>query len=280
MRTLPIIPIVYLCMALIMVAMTTVAGVDTLKERKYAEGGGPEVEVLEVEEGRPIVRIKNFLPAGTASKLLRALRGKKRRWVFATNEGNRKIKSNDNIEGRREISRRKMESGAFAYAKFELDSQRERLYNKIWKMFSSKKVRKKISLALAAAENGHAPAVRGITDLFVAKYAQGDFLSPHNDAFGGSITFILNLTPKWRNGMGGHLDFFCKSNSTWCHSERPTWNSLLIFRSRPASITHRVNMVQHGERFSITGWYLDDKDVWTEEDEAQCSAMRSGLPCT
>ena len=100
-------------MALIMVATTTVAGVDTLKEREYAEGGA-EVEVLEVEEGRPVVRIKNFLPAGTARKLLRALRGKKRRWVFATNEGNRKIKSNDNIEGRREISRRKMESGAFA----------------------------------------------------------------------------------------------------------------------------------------------------------------------
>ena len=49
----------------------------------------------------------------------------------------------------------------------------------------------------------------GLTDLFVTHYAEGDFLSAHNDGFSGSWAFVVSLAsgPEWQPDFGGELCF-------------------------------------------------------------------------
>ena len=244
---------------------------SVVQEMVYAPNG---FDVITLQSGQLIVRAQNFLPENLAQTILEGIRSNLSKWDFATNDGNRKVKGTTNIKQRREVAEKKMKLGAFAYAKFELNLQSP-LHKTILKMFSSGPAGRAITRALAEIDGGKAPTHIKLTDLFLAKYEQGNFLSAHNDASLGSVSFTLNLTPDWQSVTGGDLWFYCRSNLTWCHSEAPAWNTLLVFRSWPSPITHKVSMVQNGRRFSITGWYANDKARRPTQNDAQCKFVNS-----
>jgi Rps23 Pro-64 3,4-dihydroxylase Tpa1-like proline 4-hydroxylase len=94
------------------------------------------------------------------------------------------------------------------------------------------------------------------TDGQATLYRPGDFLTQHDDRYGGRhrlAAYVFNMTPVWKPDFGGVLNFYDARG----HVEEgyvPTFNALNIFRV-PA--VHSVSQVAifGGYRYSVTGWF-------------------------
>ena len=94
------------------------------------------------------------------------------------------------------------------------------------------------------------------TDAQATLYRPGDFLTMHDDQYGGHkriAAYVLNMTSGWRPDWGGVLQFFDGRG----HVEEgyvPAFNALNIFR---VPVLHSVSQVAifGGYRYSVTGWF-------------------------
>ena len=120
--------------------------------------------------------------------------------------------------------------------------------------------------------------LREIPDHFVTAYANGDFLSIHNDGNSGSQAWIINLSKDWAEEHGGQLKFTCAEGRSF----NPKFNSLITFNTRPSDLPHTVLPVKPGPRqerprFAITGWYMAGDDQFSEAERQQNNLMRERL---
>jgi Rps23 Pro-64 3,4-dihydroxylase Tpa1-like proline 4-hydroxylase len=98
------------------------------------------------------------------------------------------------------------------------------------------------------------------TDGQATLYRPGDFLTLHDDRYGGRhrlAAYVFNMTPGWKPDWGGVLNFYDARG----HVEEgyvPSFNALNIFRV-PA--WHSVSQVAifGGYRYSVTGWFHAQK---------------------
>ena len=87
-------------------------------------------------------------------------------------------------------------------------------------------------------------------------YRPGDFLTEHDDRYGGRnrlAAYVINLTPNWRPDLGGVLQF----HDARGHVEEgyvPAFNALNIFRVPKLHSVSQVTLFG-GFRYSITGWF-------------------------
>jgi SM-20-related protein len=94
------------------------------------------------------------------------------------------------------------------------------------------------------------------TDAQATLYRPGDFLTRHDDQYGGHkrlAAYVLNMTPNWRADWGGVLTFY-DSRGHVAEGYVPTFNALNIFQ---VPVIHAVSQVAifGGFRYSVTGWF-------------------------
>ena len=94
------------------------------------------------------------------------------------------------------------------------------------------------------------------TDAQATLYRPGDFLTRHDDQYGGRnrvAAYVLNMTPRWTADWGGVLNFFDERGHV-AEGYVPTFNALNIFR---VPTPHAVSQVTSfgGLRYSVTGWF-------------------------
>ena len=170
-------------------------------------------------------------------------------------------------------------AGHFSYAKHELPSDHDVLAE-----ISAYMLRNDTRHRIAAALNvsGDQLDDHELSDLFATSFGVGDFLSMHSDGFSGTYAFVASLANQpWRPEFGGALEMFCRDTRKWCGSLAPTFNSLVVFKTRqPVGPPHRVAAVreeadaQGWRRHGFTGWYRDVKDVMTAAEMRERDAMR------
>ncbi len=92
-------------------------------------------------------------------------------------------------------------------------------------------------------------------------YSQGDFYKRHMDAFKGDksressnriLSSVFYLNPDWVQNDGGELILYADEQVTPLLEVPPLFNHCIIFLSD--TFPHEV-LVNHGERYSIAGWY-------------------------
>lgn len=94
------------------------------------------------------------------------------------------------------------------------------------------------------------------TDAQATLYRPGDFLTRHDDQYGGHkrlAAYVLNVTPNWRADWGGILNFY-DSRGHVAEGYVPTFNALNVFQ---VPVIHAVSQVAifGGFRYSVTGWF-------------------------
>ena len=96
----------------------------------------------------------------------------------------------------------------------------------------------------------------GVSDMFVSCFDQGgqcgitaelhadDMLSLHEDGYSGSVAFVLTLAKGWRREDGGLLSMCSSTSQRHCQDMVPTFNRLVLFRTRGGpQIPHRVSVL-------------------------------------
>jgi len=99
-----------------------------------------------------------------------------------------------------------------------------------------------------------------VTEIFVNRFNEGMFISPHNDLNKGRIGFILNLTNNWMPEYGGIFNISVKKNDYFYTKQIiPTYNNLVLFYiPEPYGLLNYISHVSPGvkeKRLSITGWF-------------------------
>jgi hypothetical protein len=222
-------------------------------------------------------------------------------WVYTTNNngslsdgGNQKVRGNHAIAARRRVAQALHAKHAFAYSKWELQRAHS-VFSAAARHFKKGATRRTIrglTAALAATSRGgkaKSAALTKVADMFVTRYRAGDFLSPHQDFYSGSVAFVLSLSrgparssnETWRAEYGGSLSFQCEEEGVrtkWCNEIEPQFNTLVLFRTR--SLDARTNAIIQGplhavsrvgeamddagfNRFAITGWF-EEKETSKE----------------
>jgi len=97
------------------------------------------------------------------------------------------------------------------------------------------------------------------TTVFLSKYKNGNFLSPHSDKGNGKIAFVIYLSKFWKPQYGGVLHFMNEERTEIIESFVPSFNTLVLFEVPPENgishyISHIAPNVQYS-RYAITGWY-------------------------
>ncbi len=90
------------------------------------------------------------------------------------------------------------------------------------------------------------------------RYRPGHFLTPHDDKHSGEgrrYAYVINLTPHWKAGWGGQLQFVGADGSV-IETLMPRWNALSIFRVPQLHLVSLVSPWAGEERLAITGWFL------------------------
>uniref|UniRef100_A0A7S4BKS7 Prolyl 4-hydroxylase alpha subunit Fe(2+) 2OG dioxygenase domain-containing protein n=1 Tax=Chrysotila carterae TaxID=13221 RepID=A0A7S4BKS7_CHRCT len=103
-----------------------------------------------------------------------------------------------------------------------------------------------------------------------------------SDGYSGSLAWVFHLSPEWKSEHGGQLRFNPSTRSGLNIGARdfePSFNRLLLFRTRPAALAHQVLPVSRPAgahpRFAFTGWYMMPNDVMSAEGLKQLQLMRS-----
>lgn len=248
--------------------------------------------------GAPVVTLPEFFPRGLAEAWRRTFEREWRAGTFqlATNNdgggrergagGNAKYRSHERAAARRDVANGMRRRGLFSYAKRELPPDHAVLAE-IAEYMLRNDTRHRIAVALNTSAgldvSGDRLDARELSDLFATSFGVGDFLSMHADGFSGTYAFVASLAAggAWRPEYGGGLEMFCRDTRKWCGSLAPTFNSLVVFKTRqPVGPPHRVAAVreeaaaQGWRRHGFTGWYRDVEDVMTEAEMKERDAMR------
>jgi len=167
-------------------------------------------------------------------------------WLYTTNIGNDKIKHNNDIDSRRKEAIKKLNKGQFSYSKYEYMNDAP-VIKEINDYLNSHKVLNKVS-GLTGKK------VTKTTDIFISKFAPGDFLSTHNDTNLGRYAFIIYLNEKWNKRCGGDLNIITGSG---IHIPiYPEYNKLVLMDIKSSEKPHYINTVKCGNRYAITGWFM------------------------
>lgn len=209
-------------------------------------------------------------------------------WKFATNNngidygGNAKFRSLRKIRARKALAHNMRRKGRFSYAKWELRPSHH-VIAEIRAQMLSLETRRRIANVLDLS----AERIDGeeLSDLFVTNFAPGSFLSKHSDGNSGTYAFVVSLAHAtdggWREGYGGELAFYCQGQRSPCEVLRPTFNQLILFKTRaPPGPLHAVLPVKKSAnrggffRFGITGWYADVELPMSAAERHQRDQMR------
>ena len=277
---------------------------------------------------RRVMVVPNFLPSDLAEAWYAALRDAAAGtgingsnaaispWIYTTNnngttaEGgsNAKVRSRTRIPARRRAARELQAANQFAYSKWELE-RNHTVFTQTKRHFERGATRKAVRSLVAklTAGSGHAePALsKKLADLFVTWYRAGDFLSPHQDFYSGTVAFVLNLArgargEAWKPEYGGSLAFVCEEEgkqAAWCNQIQPTFNTLVLFRTRSLAPTGGGSVQEYQQhqqgpmhsvapvldavetdsfyRFALTGWFEEESIVLSEHDKAERAKTRS-----
>ena len=197
-------------------------------------------------------------------------------WMYTSNHDvkntNKKYRSNEDIHNRRSIVTQQNEKGLFAYSKYELTPQHH-----FTKYVKSLLLQDSVKSSIASIVN---MKFVSITDMFVSRFTEGDFLSLHNDGVSGSLAIVVNLSKDWVEEQGGVLEFTCSPTQTSkiapvCLRVAPEFNSVVLFRTRPKNLPHRVTKVlSNRHRLAVTGWYLSEGDAFDAFDTEQLRLIK------
>lgn len=214
--------------------------------------------------------LRNFFNGTIAEELVSYMKTTSD-WMYTSNHdvknANKKYRSNEDVRSRRAIVTQQNEKGLFAYSKYELTPQHH-FTNYVESLLLQDSVKNTIASIVNMK-------LVSITDMFVSRFTQGDFLSLHNDGAAGSLAIAVNLSKDWAEEQGGVLEFTCSPTQTSksapvCLRIAPEFNSVVLFRTRPKSLPHRVTEVlSDSERLAITGWYLSEDDAFSDYDMEQ-----------
>eukprot|EP01031_Cornospumella_fuschlensis_P025958 gene25958-31348_t len=255
-----------------------------------AEADDDEFDSVEYYSHGPIHiwTVDNFLPKDYADMLYEGfemewLEGADNGWKYTTFVAGKefKLRSNDNIEERKAIAQDRYNGGLFTYSKHELYLDNPLA---LWLRDYMNTSQTLIRLSSIVEDRLHA-----ISDSFISCYGEGDFLSRHSDNDLGTYAWVLHLTKNWTYSDGGVLRFYCdgeamtcegnddscraqsnrNKNQYICHEIVPSFNSLVLFRTRPVMIRHDVSPVTkaHAKRYAGTGWVRSEQDRLSEVDE-------------
>lgn len=184
--------------------------------------------------------------------------------------GNRKVRSNKDISKRQDEVTRFFERGAFSYSKWELAASHPvgaEMLDMVEMTMQRPDVRSLLTKMTGEKLNG-------IPDYFITTYAQGDFLSIHNDGNSGSMAWVINLSKDWEPQFGGNLKFTCTNGKEFV----PKFNALIVFKTRPGNLPHMVAPVEHHlPRFAVTGWYMTGSDRFSKDEQLQNEMMKKRI---
>ncbi len=97
-------------------------------------------------------------------------------------------------------------------------------------------------------------------DAMVARYNSGHFLTQHDDGYieeGREVTYIHNLTHKWRPEWGGILHITEPTKRKIRASFTPKFNSLVLFKPPMWHFVSQVSSFTPNSRYTLTGWMLN-----------------------
>ena len=101
--------------------------------------------------------------------------------------------------------------------------------------------------------------LKGTGELFISRYKEFQFLSPHHDTNKGKIGFVYNVTKDWKPEWGGMLHVMERNYRTISKVVMPKYNQLTIFNiPKSSGVPHYVSHVVGGvtnHRLSFTGWF-------------------------
>lgn len=96
-------------------------------------------------------------------------------------------------------------------------------------------------------------------DMQFTRYETGHFLTLHDDNISvknRQFAYVLSLSPEWKSGWGGLLQFFkSRASNAVQKSFVPRFNTLSIFKVPTLHQVSRVEPHARVPRLSITGWY-------------------------
>ena len=98
-----------------------------------------------------------------------------------------------------------------------------------------------------------------LNTLFMSKYKNGDFLSPHSDRGNGRLAFVINLTKNWKPQYGGNLHFMNDERTEIIDTFVAGFNNLTLFyvpeeNGIPHYVGHVAPNVKY-PRIAISGWF-------------------------
>ena len=245
-----------------------------------------------------VVILRNFLPVDVAEELHenmeRAWRATKSddislesetsesledgndSWLFTTNEGNKKIRSNANISSRHEKAKENLEGRKFSYSKWELMNKTNH------ELLLKELAKPGLRSSLEELPTFEQESIKGVADLFFTAYAKGNFLSIHDDGGSGSVALVVSFAKDWKEAYGGKLCFFCMDSMTYCKCVVPEFNSAIVFRSKPRHLYHAVTTVDIPDntlarRYALTTWFVTDKDLKDPSLEVRITATKANI---
>lgn len=252
---------------------------------------------IKTNNAAEVIVVSNFLPLFLAKSWRDQLLSKWKHldeddpnFLYATNEHNKKVRSLNNIQERRDRAWEKKLTAQFSYGKWELNPI-DPLISEISEFMLRNETTAFISDALGLNSNKEQLSTHELSDLFVSHFTAGDFLSAHSDFYSGTFAFVVSLTSgvaddEWTSeGQGGQLALLCAdkpprvSFPPLCQHIPPTFNQLVLFRTRPGPL-HSVEAVvpegyaQGFRRLAFTGWYMGASDTFSDKELEERNEMR------
>ena len=241
-----------------------------------------DVRVLDLDSQRRVYVLDNFFDPAQADEWRAMLRREwdAGHWYYTTNNPgtfdphsgnhNQKVISRSKVEERHRVAQQLRQAGAFSYSKWELPRDNP-AHLALKRHMESEPVRRRVEEVLGVRLKPR------MGDFFTSLYREGDFLSSHTDAYGGTWAAVVYLSEG--EGEGGELTFYCAEKRSWCTKLGPGSNRLVLFKTRnPEGPMHRVEQVRTSGNFfrwGGTGWYDEVTDVLTPFEAAERDKMRN-----
>ena len=187
----------------------------------------------------------NFLDKSFIDKIYNTIISEKD-WIYTTNNGNDKIKHNNDIKNRKIKAKKMYNNKLFSYSKYEYNNNANILIE-----IKNKLLEKNI---LNIVSNLTGEKITKIIDIFISKYEQGDFLSEHTDNTLGKYAFMIYLNKSWNTSCGGNLNII-KNNKKF-DTIIPEYNKLILMNVYSELRPHFIDeVICNKNRYAITGWF-------------------------
>jgi len=276
---------------------------------------GPSVQVYVVKDFLPLPLAQKWRDTMRHQWNLHSSEMPSSYWRFATNNdgksvdftrnNNLKTRSLEQIHARNVSSQQLDRHNQFAYSKWELLPSHA-LVQEMERVFCSPQMMERVQSVIH--NDTLTQFQSALSDLFVTYYGTGDFLNTHDDGVAGTWAFVVslmdgpvdpttNMTKPWQEDFGGQTRYECPYDESefrqmyykqmqptyeyeWCKSIFPSFNTALLFRTRPVGPQHDVFPVSYKAqeerffRFGLTGWYMGVDDAMDDYDSAERDKMR------